>query len=164
MINLLSDIQLGNFLYLCDHPDKHFESIKKQLAEGFEKNKDIDIYNSIKDAFFSVRNIDIIQRWVIKEVYHQTNKKLIISYQNPTILIQLMNDMFVDYAQFLPFQFKEQLYELNSKVVKLITPVIINNAIGQLNLIKDQNTYTTIPRPENVNNKGSRITPALTTF
>lgn len=164
MSNLLSDIQLGNFLYLNDHPNQYFETIKKQLDDGFKKNKDIDIYNSIKDAFFSARNIDIIQRWVIKEVYHQTKKKLLISYQNTSILIQLMNDIFVEYAQFLPFQFKEQLYELNSKVVNLITPVIIKNAIGQLNLIRDQNTYTTIPRPENVNNKGSRITPSLTTF
>lgn len=164
MINLLSDVQLGNFLYLNDHPNQYFETIKKQLHDAYTKNKNIDIYNSIKDSFFSARNIDIIQRWVIKEVYLQTNKKLLIPYQNNSILIQLMNDIFVEYAQFLPFNLKEQLFELNSKVVSLITPVIIKNAIGQLNLIRDQNTYITLDRPINVNNKGSRITPGLTPF
>lgn len=164
MPNLLSDIQRAPFLYLEDHPDNNFEKIKKTIDNGFSKINYDTVNNTIRTIFFSARNIDIIQRWTIKEVYYRSRKSLLISYQNPLILNQLMNDIYIEYNQQLPFSLKEQIYELDSKVVNLIVPNIINNAMGQVYLIRDQQTYTTIPRPESVNSKGSRITPSLTPF
>ena len=68
-----------------------------------------------------------------------------------------MNDIFVDYGQFLQFNLKEQLFELNFKVINKAVPVIIESAIGQINLIRDQNTNLVIDRPEIVNVKGNRV-------
>lgn len=154
MANLLTNIQKAPFLYLSDHPNQNFENLKNLLDDGYKNISACDVSNSLKSVFFSARNTDIIQRWIIKEVYYKS--KLKISYQNPLILNQLMNSIFVEYAQFLPFSLKEQIFELNSKVVNTCIPTIINNTMAQLYLIRDQEMLRPLPNPEYINSKGSR--------
>jgi len=164
MSRFLSDIQKGSFLFTSDHPEQYYEQLTESLNESYkELEKDnIDAGYIIKETFFSPRNVDIIQKWLIKEVKQRTN--IIISYQKMEHIMNIMAPIYETYAQHLPFNLKEQIYELDTKVVETIVPHIIIELQSRVNYLETIENANYISNPLFMGARGQRALPSTMSF
>jgi hypothetical protein len=160
MSRLLSNIQKAPFLFLEDHPDQFYEQINETMEQGYNelRNMNVDVDEVIKDTFYSARNIDLIQKWLIKEIALKKNIK--IRYQKVEHLLNIMAGIYETYCQNLPFSLKEQIYELDRKVVEFCIPIILDEIIGNNKYLEKLNTANYIDQPLCVNSKGQRQLPS----
>jgi hypothetical protein len=92
----------------------------------------------MKEAFFLRENIEIIQNSIIRNVAKKS--KYLISRQKEDDIILLMNGIYHDYARNLPYNLKEQIQELNERVVNFVTPWLINEVEAYQRYLIDANT------------------------
>jgi hypothetical protein len=78
----------------------------------------------LSSAFFSKKNIDHLQCLIIRLVRERSNGKWNISRQSDNELITVMRSLYLQYAQHLPFNLREQLVELNRHVIIDVVPRI----------------------------------------
>jgi hypothetical protein len=159
MTNYLNDIQRGSFLLTSDHPEQYYEQISSALKNGFEEleKHNIDASTIIGDTFFSARNIDIIQRWLIKDVKRKIN--VLIPYQKIEHIMEIMTLIYDTYGQHLPFGLKQQIYELDAKVVETTVPHIILELRSRTNYLDTIQNANYIDNPLYVGNK-QRVLPS----
>jgi len=75
-----------------------------------------------------------------------------------------MRAVYLEYARNLPTQVIRQTKRLNMKVVDEIVPGMLTEIRQHYGYLKEINKpITPIPRPLNVNNKGRRTLPSITT-
>lgn len=120
----------------------------------------------LAELFFSRMNITHIQKKIKKEVFLRTNGMYILRVdQNELDLIAIMQSVYIDDGENMPFDYKRQLKNLNHKLIERVVPDMITT-------IKQQNEYLNviskprelIPLPVNVNNTGKKGTlPSYTT-
>jgi len=160
MSRYLVDLQKASFLLTSDHPEQYYEQVSEALKEGYNdlERDNIDARYIIKDTFFSARNIDIIQKWLLKEVYRET--KVLIPYQKMEHIIAVMNPIYETYGQNLPFNLKEQIYELDTKVVYTIVPYVIIEMQSRVNYLDTIQNANYIANPLFVGSKGQRTLPS----
>ena len=160
MSRYLSDLQKGSFLLTSDHPEQYYEQVSEALKQGFSdlEKENVDASFIIKDTFFTARNIDIIQKWLIKEVKRKTN--VIIPYQNIEHIMAVMNPIYETYGQNLPFNLKEQIYELDTKVVETMVPYVVSELQSRVNYLDMIQTANYIANPLFVGSRGQRTLPS----
>jgi hypothetical protein len=116
--------------------------------------------NELHDNYFSDANIEQINKQLIYEVYHKTKKKLLIGPQDPKQLKIVMKFVWNLYAKHLPYQIKQQIKELNCKVVSEIRDGVISNAMQKIDYLVEISTPRKIlPLPINVNNLDKQLPP-----
>jgi hypothetical protein len=152
-------IQQAPFLFLSDHPDQHYEHINDAMKAGYEKlNKlDIDPGTVIKDTLFSQRNINLIQRWLTLDVLAKTGIQ--IPPQKMEHIMHVIEGMYSTYGQNLPFNLKEQIYELDMKVVQHLSPLVITELYARARYYRDINAANYIDNPQFMSAKGQRALP-----
>jgi len=160
MSRFLSDIQKGSFLFTSDHPEQYYEQVSEALKQGFSEleKENVDASFIIKDTFFTARNIDIIQKWLIKEVKKKTN--ILIPYQKIEHIMAVMNPIYETYGQNLPFNLKEQIYELDTKVVETMVPYVVSELQSRVNYLDMIQTANYIANPLFVGSRGQRTLPS----
>jgi len=153
--------QINNnaFLLLSSHRNEYFYKYDEMLNC---KNDSYEGYHLDK-LFFSNKNIIIIQRKLVLEVYNRTMKKYLIPYQNKNSLITLMKYVFNEQAQHLPYDNTGQIRILNQKVVDEIYPMIINNLDFRDHYINEISSERKINSlPVNTSNRRNNSLPATT--
>jgi len=160
MSRYLSDLQKGSFLLTSDHPEQYYEQVSEALKQGFSEleKENVDASFIIKDTFFTARNIDIIQKWLIKEVKKKTN--ILIPYQKIEHIMAVMNPIYETYGQNLPFNLKEQIYELDTKVVETMVPYVISELQSRVNYLDTIQNANYIANPLFVGSRGQRTLPS----
>lgn len=123
-------------------PIVYFNDKKKEneLTNQFIKNtirQDEDHITDLAKYFFSDVNIDLINKQLVLKVYKKTNKKYMIPFQNKDNMLIVMRYVWIQYSRNLDFKIKEQIKELNCKVVKEIYPNIITNIEQYYNYLND---------------------------
>lgn len=163
MSRFQSDIQQAPFLYLNDHPKQYYENINDVMQQGYIELEKYDIEPStiLRDTFMSARNIDLIQRWLIREVVKKTN--ILIPYQKIEHITQIMNAVFNTHCQNLPFGLKQQIFELDIKTITIIVPTIISELQSKILHIKAIDSINFIEQPIYMGAKGQRSLPSTTT-
>lgn len=148
------------FLYLCDHPDQNYEKIDFAMKKGFSElqKSNVDASFIIKDTFLSARNVDIIQRWLILDVFNKTGIR--IPYQKLEHVMEVIINTYESYAQNLPFNLKEQIYELNQKVIQHLSPVVVAEIYARGRFLHDIQNPRYIDNPVFVGAKGQRTLPS----
>ena len=123
-----------------------FESIYKYM--GLSKD-DINA-RLLGSLFFRQSNVDILQDTLIRETYVQSGNKFIIKKQKQEHVINAMQKQFIRYGQYLPCRLKEQIEQLNRRVIKSIIPGIISNCIAHYNVENKygKNQLGLMDRPE----------------
>ncbi len=114
--------------------------------------------------FFSDKNIDRIQKQIKIEInkYFKGKMKLLVD-QDKLDLIQVMRYIYFEYGKNLPFNYAQQVKELNIRTIKYIIPDMITNIKQQYDYIRDINSpMKTLDRPLNVNSAGRRSLPSTT--
>ena len=119
----------------------------------------------IGELFFSVQNINRIQKMIKFEIFKRTSGKYKLEIdQNETDLLVVMRDIYITCGKNLPYKVIHQVKELNHRTIEKIIPDMIS-------IIKQDDTYIKqldkpidpIPLPVCVNNKGRISLPSVTT-
>jgi len=114
--------------------DQHIKNTIKQTEENI---------SDLAKFFFSDANIDLINKQLILKVYKISDKKYRIPYQAKENISIVMRYVWIEYSKNLNFKIKEQIKELNCRVVSEILPNIITNIeqlYGYLQTYEDSQT------------------------
>jgi len=157
--SLLQQAKFAPFLFLEDHPDQIFEKLQSKNNIAIKNNNDNpNNIVDIKTLYFSSKNIDIIQKWLINEVKFKIG--ISIPPQNLAHIIPAMEAIYEKFGQDLPFDIKEQIHDLNALLVRKLTDIIIREIISRSNYLRDINTASYMDNPMYSNSKGNRILPS----
>ena len=140
----------------------------------FQSSKD-DYYNMSKESlngvytesilskiFFHPKNVDLIQKQIIMEVFRKTNGEYLIEKQNEADLQIVMRSIFIQYAQHLPNNIKKQIKELDYLVADEVVPDIISQITAHFGYLERAfGPMQIMDRPENVSNAGLKILPSV---
>jgi len=96
--------------------------------------------NILSRAFFSAKNIQILQNAIRAGVYEKSNNKYIVAPANIDTLKIIMRSTYLQYAQHYPDQITEQIERLNDIVLSYAINSTYNEAVGYLKYMEDQST------------------------
>ena len=128
----LTNLPIGFFQ---DYNPKNTE-LRTQLIKNITKTN-IDDTSILKEFFFSDENIEIINKQIVLTIWKKTNKTYKIGFQNKDNLLIIMQYIFLENAKHLPYNIKNQIKELNCRVVGEILPIIITNFEQKLGYLRD---------------------------
>lgn len=105
-------------------------------------------HTPLSDAFFTRKNVDIIQKEIRKEVYRMSGpKQYVIDDQDVDELKMIMRAMYLQYAKNNPFDIEGQIKELNDLVIKWSAPRIMSE-IQQYNYYLNDISHLPVPLPQ----------------
>lgn len=147
------------FLFLNHHPKNYAGKVRKILQN--KKHSSGIVYK----LFFSKENVEIIQRGIILRVFYETKKRFKIKPQNPQSIHVVMLNIFNQYARQLPNQIREQIKELNERVLQAVVPRIITEIEQYTEYIKEiHRPFQPIDRPLNMSSRGNRTLPSVMNY
>lgn len=114
------DIMGAPFLIFQSHPDDYRKISDKTVTN------DTSCDYILQKVYYDPKNINLIQKSIIREVYIKSNKKYLIDRQSDQDLLVVMRWVFLEYARHLPTNIREQIQELNNRVVNEVVPDIIS--------------------------------------
>jgi hypothetical protein len=102
----------------------------------------------LSNAFFSEKNIQIIQNGIRSGVFNKSNRQYVICEQNPDELQIIMRSIFLQYAKNLPDNISMQINDLNKNVFDYAINQVYSEAEGYMKYKKDASTmWTPIAMP-----------------
>jgi hypothetical protein len=109
-------------------------------------------------AFFSDKNMQIIQNGIRAGVYNESGGKYDIGPQDCDSLKMIMRAIYLESAMNQPTNITEQIASLNGLVCNWCTPRLISEARAYINYKRDvSNMYTLIPPPTLSTMKGKTL-------
>ncbi len=123
-------------------------------------------HTPLGQLFFSHANVERIQQKIKNEVFRRTNGKYKLTVnQNLSDLLIVMRGCYLDDAENNPYRVVHQVKTLNHKTIERIVPDLITNIIqSQMYIEQLDKPITPIPLPVNVNNKGRKAMPAMSSI
>ena len=118
--------------------------------------------NNVSRFFFSRKNINHIQKLIIREVARKSNGKYNIGPQNEYQLLIIMRSMYLQYSKNRNDALEEQIIALNRQTIYEVVPRVLSGVENYLGYMRDQgsNPVPELDRPENVNITGTKTTNA----
>lgn len=102
----------------------------------------------LSNAFFSEKNIQIIQNGIRSGVFNKSNRQYMICEQNRDELQIIMRSIFLQYAKNLPDYIPKQINDLNKNVLDYAINQVYGEAEGYMKYKKDASTmWTPISMP-----------------
>jgi hypothetical protein len=144
-------------------PDSAGFSYPKQTEQNFASdmlrgNWD---HTALSDAFFTRKNVEVIQTEIKKEIYRMSGpKKWVIDDQDVDEIKMIMRAMYLQYAKNNPFNIEGQMNELNQLVVKWSAPRIMSE-IEQYNYYLNDISHLPVPlqQPMSMSSAGTKSLP-----
>ena len=96
--------------------------------------------NILARVFFSAENVQILQNGLRAGVYKMSQNKIVIPPQNSDQLKIVMRSMYLQYAEHLPDNIREQVERLNKLVWDYVVPTVYNEAVGYVKYMQDQSS------------------------
>ena len=164
MTNKVSNFGINDLptAYFCDNVKSNAlrnELIKNQVRISECEQGDLEEY------FFSDENISLINKQIILSVFNKTKGQFKISEQSSQSLIIVMRYVFLEHAKHLPYNIKQQIRELNCRVVGEILPNIITNITQRIEYLKKIENPTAMPLlPLPISTSALRNLPSTTTI
>ena len=91
-------------------------------------------------AFFSYKNMQIIQNGIRAGVYNKSNKQYVIGEQSVDELKIIMRGMFLEYSKNLPDNIPQQINDLNQIVLNYAIKQVYGEADGYMKYKRDAST------------------------
>ena len=116
--------------------------------------------------FMSDDNMNRMQKQIKREVFRISGGKFRLEAdQNQDDLLIVMRYIFIEYGKNLPTHIMDQVKILNRQLLNYIVPDIITNIKQQYKYLKEiSEPIKPLDQPLNVNNKGRRSLPSVTTL
>ena len=144
------------FLMLQSHPDD-FKKLSQNMLSGVQTE------SILSKVYFHQKNIDLIQKQIITRVFRDTNGDYLIESQNIEDLQIVMRSIFLQHAEHLPNNIKNQIRKLNTLTVDSIVPDIISELRMHDSYIKRAfGPMELMDLPKNVSNAGLKTLPSVT--
>jgi hypothetical protein len=96
----------------------------------------------LSDEFFSKRNVDDIQRRLVKRVFHATRHE--ISRQSDTEILAIMRGVFEAFSDHHDYQRRREIRRLNEIVLDIVVEQVVTGIEAHLQYITDAST---MPEP-----------------
>jgi hypothetical protein len=146
-VDSLDVVSFAPFLMWNEHDSKYFENVGAINKIAINDNGIYDTSKSctnddnyadlLNEAFFSAENMEIIQNMLIRDVFYKSNETLRINKIKSETLIQVMNHMWTNFCRFLPYDLKEQIRDLDKKVVEYLLPLLLKESQFYFNYLRD---------------------------
>jgi len=142
----LDTVSFAPFLMWNVHENKYFENVglindlainDNNLYDTKDKHNSSNYAEMMRELFFSAENIDIIQNGLIKNVFFTSDETLRINKIKEETLIQYMNYVWTNFCRYLPYDFKNQINELDDKVIEQLTPLLLQEYQFYTNYLRD---------------------------
>lgn len=144
--------------YFADN--KRGKALRKQLIVNQVRLNE-DLLGNVEQTFFSEDNVALINKQLILTVYRKTNQKFMICPQKEQDLIIVMRYVFIEYSKNLPYNIKEQITELNCRVISEILPTVMSNLDQKIGYYRDISVQPVGP-PLPINTKNlERTLPSI---
>ena len=91
----------------------------------------------LSDAYFSQKNIQIIQNALRKGVYDKSNQKILIDQQPEDQIVSVMRSMFYQHSKNLQDNIPQQIQELNNYVINFCVNAVFHEAVAYLKYKED---------------------------
>jgi hypothetical protein len=117
----------------------------------YDENNEIqDTEILLKNTYYSQDNITYIQKRIIIKVYEDSDKQYRLRPQKYEIIIQVMNGIYETYCRHLPYNIKEQIEELNEKVIEYCSKLLLEETKAYYNYLRDiePNKLNLLERPQ----------------
>lgn len=136
----------------------------ENIIDAIKGTLDEDDIDPITKVFFSKNNMNRIQRHIKDEVSKRTHGQYnLTENQDDNDLLIVMKAIYLQHNKFSNGKTIRQVKRLNQKVIEYIIPDIINNIESYYRYIKEINEpLKPLMRPMNVNNKGRKCLPSIT--
>lgn len=155
---VLDTVSFAPFLMWNVHDSKYFENVGQFNNMVVNDNRIYDTSKScnldtnnyaelMQEAFFSAENMDIIQNTLIKTVFYRSGETLRINKIKQETLIQCMNHIWTNFCRFLPYDLKQQIEDLDDKVIEYLAPLLLKEYTFYKNYLRDSDR-TNLPQLE----------------
>jgi hypothetical protein len=122
-----------------------------------EALKGIQVKSLLSIAFFSDKNIQIIQNNIRYNVFKSSNEKHVIGEQSPLQLQIIMRAIYLQYSKNLNDNIKQQIEDLNEMITNYCVPKILSELEQYIQYKNDvSNLYVPIPRSLNTSVAGTK--------
>ncbi|AYV85018.1 MAG: hypothetical protein Satyrvirus2_29 [Satyrvirus sp.] len=159
-INL--DVTKTPFVIFQAHKDD-YDKISKTSKDPSQKSNNHDYI--LAKIFFHPKNVDLIQKKIIVEIFRRTNSEYLIEKQNSDDLKFVMESIYVQNTKFSSNNIKKRINMLDNLVVESIVPGIISQIDSHFNYLKQVfGPKQIIDRPKNVSNAGLKALPSVTSI
>jgi hypothetical protein len=158
--NIIDVVSFAPFLMWNEHDDKYFQTAGKINTNNYPTT---DNYAELmKEAFFSSENMDIIQNRIIYTVFEKSDQTLRINKIKNETLIQIMNQMWSTHCRFLPYNLREQIEDLDQKIIDYAVPLLLQESQFYLNYLRDADRTNLPPleRPIMINKNRKQQLPS----
>ena len=151
-----NEIMKTPFIVFQSHFDDYYNMSQDSLR-GIQQE------SILSKVFFHPKNVDLIQKQIIIEVFRRTNGSYFIEKQDEADLQIVMRSIFLQHAKHIPNNIKEQICELNNLVVNEVIPGIISEIKTYFGYLESVfGSRQIMERPENVSNTGLKYLPSVT--
>jgi len=122
--------------------------IKKAVVKASEHQANIISRNldctAVSNVFFSLDNINLLQRGIRNKILNITEGDINISRQSDDELKIVMRSIYYQYGKNSADNIKEEILDLNIRVIEWCVPEIISNIKQSIQYLKD---ISTLPEP-----------------
>jgi hypothetical protein len=147
-VNAMGDVPSYQF---PNNPDNYTENPNNITTRNLECSQ-------VSGMFFSTENINLLQNGMRNQILNMSNGKFIIGRQSDDELKIIMRSIYYQYSKNLPYNIKEQVKYLNTKVLEWSVPRILTNLKQDQQYRKD---ISTLPEPlersQLPSQKGTRV-------
>jgi hypothetical protein len=137
----------------------HYENPRLPFGATFQQQATIRIHTAtpLNQLYFSDQNIEYLQSELRHRVWVASNQKHTIERQNPEDLKTVMRSYYLQYSFNNPDRVKEELNELNERVLAYTVDMVMVEINQYLKYRKDILNYPEqISRPINANMVGTK--------
>lgn len=150
------EIMKTPFLMFQSHADDYYNMSQESLRGVQEES-------ILSRVFFHPKNVDLVQKQIIIEIFRRSNGEYLIEKQSEADLQVIMRSMFIQHARHLPDNIKGQIRELNNLVVDEVIPGIMSQIQAYEGYLERAfGPMQIMDRPENVSNAGRKTLPSVT--
>ena len=146
---------LNNTLNVSNYKEIKFET---DNDTGFCPLEGIQEKSLLSTVFFSKDNVILLKKLLKYNVWLKSNKQYNICNQSNIELIVIMRAIYLQNSKNIQCKIKEQILELNNKVLDYSINIIINNIKQQQEYIKTMNNPRYIlDRGVAITNRGDKL-------
>lgn len=142
---------------MSDHKRDQQRELMNKLTNQTECDESF-----LSKIFFSMENIDIINKMIVMEVFNNTNKKYLINFQDEKNLMLVMQYVWSNYARNLESNIKDQVRCLNKQVLNEVMEDIMTFVKQQEDYIRFiSSDLDPISLPENTRTRLNQELPSM---
>ena len=150
------EIMKTPFIMFQAHKDDYYNMSQESL-------RGVQVETILSKVFFHPKNVDLIQKQLIAEVFRRSNGEYLIEKQDQADLQVVMRSMYLQHARHISDDIRGQIKELNNLVVDELFPGVFSQIKAHFGYLdRAFGPFDVIDRPEYISRAGEKTLPSVT--